>query len=233
MAVFRRSRALIREDAHLRGFSGLGTMNHACIMTYLSDRISFLAREPRVDVAVLCQTEPRSRGEIAQALGRAPGGLTSHDTMVSAGALESTGFRPSGGSKPGGELLRLSPDWEPALREVLRRRTPSVLPEGADVVLISTGDAVRACTVIAGHGDRLPWGAVLRGEQMAMLVCPSEEPANEPATLKLLGALAAAGVTAVRLHVSRMLSESALREWAEEVAAGPGPPVLPPPRRAV
>src|SRR4051794_18003410 len=107
-------------------------------MASLADRIAFLSREPRAQIASLCDGSPRTRGEIANELARPGGSVTAHDTMVKKGALRSAGERAPGGPKPGGELLELDPSWRPALSEVLRRGTRTEVRRGAQLLLVPT-----------------------------------------------------------------------------------------------
>jgi len=187
-------------------------------------QIVFLRKPPRAEIAVLCRNESRTRDELAELLDRQPGGLTTPDTMLRNGALVTAGRRPSGGSRPGGELLALSPAWADSLELVLREHQPPGLPSGMDLVLVTTSTTVRACEAIAADGTAISWGAVLRGERMGLAICASGEANDDSATLRLLDRLDRAGATAIRLHFDRVLPAAELREWARRIA--PPPPTL-------
>lgn len=188
------------------------------------DRTAFLSKGLRLDVATLCRSAPRTRGELAGELGRSPGSLTAHDTMLRRGALVSAGTRPAGGPRPGGELLAFNPEWEDDLSAALARRSPGGLTAGSDVVLVATSATARACAVIEHHRD-VGWGAPLQGEQMGLLLSP-RDPQDEASALRLVGALADAGVQAIRIRVTELLPVDDLRTWATRVAR-PAPPELP------
>jgi hypothetical protein len=190
------------------------------------DRLAFLSNDVRVDVAILCREEPRTREELAVLLKRQPGGLTAPTTMKKRGVLKAVGRRASGGSRPGGELLAFDSSWNVELDEVLARRSPGGIRDGLDLVLVTASTTVRGCEALRDDRVRVSWGALLHGEQMGLLVCPSAEPHDDAATLRLLDAFHEAGASALRLRISTLLSERDLRDWARAIA-DVGPPALP------
>jgi hypothetical protein len=178
------------------------------------DRLAFLSNDVRTDVALRCREEPRTREELAVLLKRQPGGLTAPDTMKKRGVLTSVGHRPTGGSRPGGELLAFDSSWALELDEVLARRSPGGIRDSLDLVLVTASTTVRACEALRDDGVSVDWGAVLHGGQMGLLVCPSAEPGDDCATLRLLDALHRAGADALRIRIGTLLAERDLRDWA-------------------
>jgi hypothetical protein len=187
-------------------------------MAATADRLKFLSNDVRADVAALCREEPRTRDELALLLDRPSGGLTAPDTMKKHGVLKAAGRRPSGGERPGGELLVFDESWAAALDSVLSQRSAGEIREGVDLILVTASTALRACEVLSDERLSVRWGTVLAGGQMGLLISPSSRPDDDAASLRLLEAFHKAGADALRLRIGAVLPESELRRWAQRVS---------------
>jgi len=193
-----------------------------------SDRIRFLLEDPvRIGVANACDAAPRTKTQIARALKRDPGGLSAPETMVRRGALNEAGQAPRRGTRAGGKLFVLNPDWRDALADASAQASRTSLPDGLDLILVPTVGAAAACRALVTTELRVAWGALLTGKQTALLLCPSSRPNDDKATLQLADVLGRAGAHPARLRLDRVLQWPDLRRWAA-VVVGEEPTELPP-----
>lgn len=197
-------------------------------MNDASDRIAFLLDDRvRLDVALACEVEARTKAQIARDLDREPGSLSAIATLDKHGALVKAGQAPHRGRRAGGMQWRLNPAWAGAVRTAKAQARMGGLSSGLDLVLVPVTQTHAACAALASGEGTAAWGIPLRGEQMGLLLCPSGD-ADEGATIRLLSVLAQRGAHGVRLHVDRVMSSSELRGWAESVVTARSPELSPP-----
>lgn len=185
----------------------------------------FLDDPVRRAVAVACRGTPLTHGEIAAKLDRAPGGLSAPKTMLDRGALRLAGRKGAKGSRPGAQLYVFNNDWETSLQAVLQRPTAPDLAE-AELLLVTASTTARACGALVDGTADLAWGAHLHGEQMGLMLAPLPD-GTGVATMRVIGALAAADAQVIRVRLGQTMNPEELRTWAEAVARPASPTVLP------
>jgi len=215
---FARSRPVNRYG--VSGAPASAVIIHIEIMARPGDRTAFLtANETRLKIAEWCSKEALSRAEIAKRLNRPAGAVSAPDTMLRRKALVRVGTSVGQpGRRP--ERLRLNPSWKTALNQALRRRMPTHLAPGTDLLLIQLASAQDACRVLAEGPPDVAWGAQLHGEQLGLLIAPTPD-ASGASTVRVSAALADVGVAAVRLRLEELMSPAELRSWATGIAAPP------------
>jgi hypothetical protein len=195
-------------------------MRHTKIMNVAYDRTGYLLEETvRVEVAMACRGAPATKAQIAKELGRKPGGMTVIDTLDDDGVLRKAGRAPSRGTRSGGMMWLLAPDWEEAVDRAAAALRKGILAADLEIILIKTTDVLSACQLLEDEGSLVAWGAPLKGEQMGLLLCPAHEP-DESKTARLLKLLADRDVQPIRLHIPEVMSEPQLRVWAAHIGLG-------------
>jgi len=192
-------------------------------MNDLSDRIDFLTQDrTRLDVALACRAGPRTKVQIAKALQRAPGSLSSVATLERHGALERSHDAPRRGSRKGGARWALSSDWAEAAEIASSRVAEGVLSDGLDLVLVSATDTAGAYDALSAADLEVSWGVPLRGEQMGLLICPSANP-DEAKTLQVMSILGRRDIRPIRLNLPEIMSGRDLRKRAMQMSKRPDP----------
>lgn len=170
-------------------------------MESLADRIEFLSRSPRLEIARLCEEEELTREQIAKALGRPSGSVSSTETLVKRGVLEPVANfdEPRRGRR--GELLRLSQDplWKQAVSSAQQGLSYRV-EEGYEILLVSVRSVAHLGSSYAGLN--VLWAAEVHGENIGLLMVLAPD-ATGRQIYHVMAAFEASGVEAMRLRVGR------------------------------
>jgi DNA-binding transcriptional ArsR family regulator len=192
-------------------------------MSFEVDRTRFLEEPTRLRIAELCRDEALSLAEIAAELGRQPGSLSQHRTMLDWEALVAGEPRASDG-RGQAKTYRLNNDWEEALVEARRRRRPSWPDARQELLLVPLADVPAACAAIAEGIADVDWGAEVRGGMSGLVLAPA---LGGGSTVRVIERLREIAPRVVPLQLGDVMGPGELREWSRE-AAGLSTKELPP-----
>jgi len=186
------------------------------------DRTRFLSDPIRLRIAELCRDQPRTRAELATALGRDAGSLSQPRTMANRGALEERSRAKASDGRPA-KVYRLKKSWQPALKSAREQQQPAWPEDGQDLLLIPLANTADACAAIARGIPDIEWGAPVRGGAAGIVIAPLQG-RNGAGTLRVLKALGGVAPQIMALHLGAPMSASALREWSRQVDGKELPP---------
>jgi DNA-binding Lrp family transcriptional regulator len=183
----------------------------------------------RTEVAVLCDEEPRTVGELARAMDMKPGAVRPTVYRMSEdGILRAAGHRPDAGQRRGGKLWILDPTWRGAVTAAQARLKPRAPLPGTEVILVPlTGVSAAARALLQLREDSaISWSATLRDSTFGLMIAAA--PAKEDDVDRLLRDVAAVSSPVIRVACGTAYAGDELRRWAQDVVGLRAPRRLPP-----